>query len=148
MGSPAAILTGNGFGQSLFGNAGHNGLNGGGGNDRLDGAGGNDKVSGGIGNDALNGGLGNDRLDGGVGVDAMRGGGGNDTYIVNTAGDKAIEAGGQGIDRLFTSASFALSAGSHVEILQTANAAATARINLTGNQLVNTLILAMPVRTR
>ena len=134
------ILTGNGFGQSLFGNAGHNGLNGGGGNDRLDGAGGNDKVSGGIGNDALNGGLGNDRLDGGVGVDAMRGGGGNDTYIVNTAGDKAIEAGGQGIDRLFTSASFALSAGSHVEILQTANAAATARINLTGNQLVNTLI--------
>ena len=55
----AINLTGNEFGQSLYGNAGDNVLNGGGGNDYLVGLVGNDYLRGGDGADAMRGGLGN-----------------------------------------------------------------------------------------
>ena len=70
----------------------------------------------------------------------MLGGAGNDTYIVDSASDVTIETAGQGADLVATSVSYVLASGSHVEVVQTINSAATATINLTGNQLVNSLI--------
>ncbi len=50
-------------------------------------------------------------LDGGLGADRMAGGFGNDTYIVDNGGDLVSEAGGGGIDRVFSSVTFTLDAG-------------------------------------
>ncbi len=46
----------------------------------------------------ITGGAGDDTLDGGAGADTMTGGAGNDTYIVDSAGDLAVEAAGDGMD--------------------------------------------------
>ena len=59
-GTDAINLTGNGFNQTIGGNAGVNVLNGLGGNDVVNGNGGNDKLFGSLGNDTLIGGAGND----------------------------------------------------------------------------------------
>ena len=71
----------------------------------------------------------------------MRGKAGNDTYIVDNAGDKAVESSGQGTDTVKSSVSFVL--GNNVENLTLlepgAIAAASANINATGNSLANTL---------
>ena len=108
-------LTGNEFGQSLYGSQGDNMLNGGGGNDFLVGLGGNDFLIGGPGNDN------------------MQGGAGNDLYYVEDAGDQIFENAGEGDDLAVCFASFALGAGQSVETLS-ANEASGA-INLTGNAL-------------
>jgi Ca2+-binding RTX toxin-like protein len=73
-------------------------------------------------------------LQGGPGADQMLGGRGNDTYVVDHAGDRVIEAAGQGLDRVLSSVSHAL--GLNVE-----NAALTggAAANLFGNALANGL---------
>ncbi|MES2442767.1 MAG: hypothetical protein V4574_08040 [Pseudomonadota bacterium] len=89
------------------------------------------------GNDTLNGGGGNDRLDGGAGADAMTGGLGDDVFVVDNTGDTAFEAGGQGIDIVTASVSWAMAAGQEIERLSTTNAAGTGAINLTGNDLAN-----------
>ena len=59
----------------------------------------------------LTGGDGNDTLDGGANVDTMSGGAGNDVYVVDNAGDQAIENAGEGTDTV-TTARFALGATS------------------------------------
>ena len=89
------------------------------------------------GNDLLFGNGGNDTLDGGAGADTLRGGLGNDTYVVDNAGDKVIEAAGEGTDKAIASVSYTLAAGSAVEQL-TAKAGTTA-INLGGNELGQTI---------
>jgi YD repeat-containing protein len=96
------------------------------------GLGGNDTLRGGIGADTLYGGQGNDRLDGGTGSDQMVGGSGNDTYIVDDAGDVAMELAGEGSDTVQASISVVLSA--NVENLTLTGADA---LNGTGNNANN-----------
>lgn len=108
--------TGNALANVLTGSAGPNSMGG------LDG------------DDTLIGGGGFDTLDGGAGADSMSGGSGNDTYVVDMASDLAIEAAGEGIDQVNSSASFTLAA--EVENLTLIGAAA---IDGTGNVLANTL---------
>ncbi|MCV3208014.1 calcium-binding protein [Mesorhizobium sp. YC-39] len=74
-----------------------------------------------------------------AGAHTMIGYGGNDDYYVDHAGDKVIESAGQGQDRVWTAVSYALSAGSSIEVLGTTNDAGTTAINLTGNALAQTI---------
>jgi Ca2+-binding RTX toxin-like protein len=88
----------------------------------------------------LSGAGGNDWLDGAGGADIMAGGTGDDTYVVNSAGDVVIEAGGDGIDTLLTSVSFNLSDGVHAfGDIENVILLGSGRINATGNALGNTL---------
>ena len=131
-GTEAINLTGNDLAQRISGNDGSNVLSGLGGNDWLRGYGADDTLSGGEGGDTL---------DGGAGVDEMTGGAGNDWYLVDTATDVVIEiAGGGTADRVLASVSYALTAGVHVERLVTTLQTGTDAINLTGNDLTQTII--------
>ena len=82
---------------------------------------------------------GNDTLDGGAGADMMTGGADNDTYYVDRAGDRVIEAAGGGNDTVIASASYTLGAGQEIEVLRTFGSATTDPLNLTGNEVANTL---------
>ncbi|NII57248.1 peroxidase family protein [Sphingomonas aerolata] len=95
---------------------------------------GDNSLAGLAGDDRLTGGGGNDRLDGGTGADAMAGGLGNDTYTVDNVGDAVDETGGDGVDLVNSSVSFALAAG--VDNLTLTGSAA---INATGNADANVL---------
>jgi Ca2+-binding RTX toxin-like protein len=79
-------------------------------------------------------------LDGGGSVDLLAGRLGNDIYIVDNAGDAVIENAGEGVDEVRASASYTLSSGAEVETLRTTDENGTAAINLTGNNLVNTIV--------
>ena len=87
------------------------------------------------GNDYVYGMTGNDYLNGGTGADVMVGGYGNDVFVIDQAGDRVFEYAGQGTDAAYTSVSFALAAGQHIETLVTTSQAGTRAINLTGNEL-------------
>ena len=102
--------------------------------DTINGNNGNDTLFGDLGHDTLFGGGGHDTLDGGYGRDAMSGGAGNDVYIVNQAGDTAVEAQLEGTDLVRSSITFGL--GANVENLTLTGIAA---INGTGNALPNGL---------
>ncbi|WP_281278037.1 calcium-binding protein [Novosphingobium umbonatum] len=84
--------------------------------------------------DMLSTGAGNDRLDGGQGADFMQGGSGNDTYIVDNAGDIAMEKIGEGTDLVMSSVNFSL--GANVENLTLTG---TSSINGSGNSLDNVI---------
>jgi Ca2+-binding RTX toxin-like protein len=112
--------TGNDVDNAIIGNEGDNLLNGGGGVDTLKGLGGADF------------------LDGGTGADIMLGGEGYDIYFVDDAGDVVTEYAGEGFDMVETSVSYALNAGSEVEVLY-ADQTTTAAINLVGNEFDNFL---------
>jgi hypothetical protein len=63
------------------------------------------------------------------------------SYLVSSASTVVIEgAGGIGRDVVSTSVSYALSAGSEIEVLQTSRPSAKTAINLTGNEFAQTLI--------
>ncbi len=85
--------------------------------------------------DILEGGAGNDYLHGGGGSDQMTGGIGNDTFIVDSPGDKVFETAGQGADAVYSSASYTLAAGQHIETISTTLTTGTGTINLVGNEL-------------
>jgi serralysin len=87
----------------------------------------------------INGNSGDNTLDGGTGADTMSGGAGNDIYRVDNAADKVFEAAGQGNDTVLTTVGFALAAGQEIEALATTNLAGTTAINLTGNELGQTI---------
>lgn len=120
-GTGAIDLYGNGLANRIFGNDGAN------------------LLDGGAGDDTLSGGGGADRLDGGLGADRLIGGAGDDWYFIDTAADSITELAGQGADRVFASASYALGAGVAVEVLTTISNGATTAIDLTGNELANTV---------
>ena len=72
-------------------------------------------------------------LHGGGGVDSLVGQGGNDVYYVDVAGTQVSEGAGAGTDAIYTSVSYALAAGSEVEILSSNDYGATTALDLTGN---------------
>ncbi|WP_019905097.1 M10 family metallopeptidase [Methylobacterium sp. 77] len=83
------------------------------------------------------------RLDGGAGADTMKGGLGNDVYLIDAAGDRAIESAGQGTDTVKSSVSLTLGGNLENLILTgsgaingTGNAAGN---SITGNGAANTL---------
>ncbi|RUV00471.1 calcium-binding protein [Mesorhizobium sp. M6A.T.Cr.TU.017.01.1.1] len=78
-------------------------------------------------------------INGGGGADKLNGFGGNDDYYADNAGDEVVESSGQGQDRVWTSVSYVLSAGSSIEVLGTTKDAGTTAINLTGNELAQTI---------
>ena len=144
--------------DNLWGDDGVNWLHGAGGNDTLKGFGGDDFLTGGDGADqlfgmngydtmfgydgadTLDGGAGDDYLDGGPGADVLRGGIGGDSYVVDTAADVVTEARGEGSDIVFAQATYALAAGSEVEVLQAFDTSATTALDLIGNEFNNTII--------
>lgn len=160
-GTDAINLFGNIHPNWLWGTNGANYLSGGGGDDVLDAFGGDDALDGGTGSDYLSGGEGNDSLVGGELNDVMVGGNGNDMldgrvttntiyvdsdtlygaagddiYFVDYNGDVVVEDAGQGFDIVYTNGTYALSAGSEVEILAGIGDLA---MELRGNELNNTL---------
>jgi trimeric autotransporter adhesin len=74
---------------------------------------------------------GNDDLNGMQGLDFMYGGLGDDSYVVHSAGDQAIEAAGEGMDSVFAWSSYTL--GANVEYLTLWAGA----VDGTGNDLDN-----------
>jgi Ca2+-binding RTX toxin-like protein len=102
------------------------------GNDVLAGGAGADAMFGSDGDDTLSGAAGADLLFGGGGVDAMSGGLGDDLYFVDQTADIASEAGGEGVDRVFSFATFIL--GANVEHLTLVG---DIDIDGTGNALAN-----------
>lgn len=124
-GAEALDGTGNALANVLRGNAAANTLSG------LDG---NDTLRGEAGDDTLLGGDGNDRLEGGAGADRMEGGAGNDTYIVDEAGDQALELAEQGTDTVQAVIGHTLAA--NIERLTLSGIDAIAG---TGNALANIL---------
>ncbi|MEZ5851410.1 MAG: hypothetical protein R3D68_12265 [Hyphomicrobiaceae bacterium] len=99
-----------------------------------------DHLFGGRGNDTLRGEGGDDILFGDVGADHMIGGAGGDTYYVDDIGDTIEEVTGQGYDTVITNTTYALGAGVSVELLRTWGSASTQDLDLTGNELNNTIV--------
>ncbi|SHJ28828.1 Hemolysin-type calcium-binding repeat-containing protein [Roseomonas rosea] len=128
-------LRGDAGNDVLLGGDGHDSLLGGDGDDRLFGEAGDDTLLGGNGHDLLEGRDGTDRLDGGTGADTMFGGLGDDRYIVDDAGDLAIELEGGGTDTVVSSVSFTI--GLAVESL-TLNG--NAAVSGTGNAAANRIL--------
>ncbi len=91
-------------------------------------------LTGNTGANTLKGMDGNDMLDGGAGADRMEGGLGNDTFVVDNAGDKVVEASGAGTDTVKASVNHTLSSNVEKLILT-----GTGNLNGTGNELANTL---------
>jgi serralysin len=94
-----------------------------------------ENATGGAGNDTITGNAVANVLIGGAGTDVMTGLQGDDWYVVDHAGDRVVEAAGQGSDRVFASVSYTLIAGTSVEKLTTNSNIGIAAIALTGNEL-------------
>lgn len=128
--------------QRITGTATDDIIIGGSANDRLFGGDGYDRLFGGRGDDRLEGGAGNDELNGGLGADRLIGGLGEDTYWVDNAGDRVIEAANQGYDVVWSSVNFHMSA--NIEELNLVGTATSATGNaqnnvISGNALANTI---------
>jgi hypothetical protein len=80
------------------------------------------------------------RMNGTPGIDTFIGSHQNDEYVVDNASDSVTDGAGGGLaDRVLASVSYSLPAGAEIEFLSTPDAAGTAAINLTGNELANTI---------
>ena len=96
---------------------------------------GSDTITGSAQADQLRGFAGNDTMDGGAGADTLDGGTGNDTYLMDNAGDKAVESSATGgTDLVKSSVNHTL--GTNVENLTLTGSGA---VNATGNGAVNIL---------
>ncbi len=139
-GSFTDTVFGYGGDDTLRGEGGDDYLNGGDNADTVRGGDGADRLYGGTSNDFLYGDSGNDLLDGGSGVDGLTGGAGNDTYFVDNAADVVLEGASEGVsDVVSTSVSYTLSAGVFVEHLQAASIVGATPLDLTGNEIAQTL---------
>ncbi|HEY5711884.1 MAG TPA: M10 family metallopeptidase C-terminal domain-containing protein, partial [Allosphingosinicella sp.] len=78
-----------------------------------------ENATGGSGNDTINGNSVDNILNGGAGMDQLTGFAGNDLYFVDNAGDIVAELAGEGNDIVATSVSYALAAGTSIELLTT-----------------------------
>jgi Ca2+-binding RTX toxin-like protein len=78
-------------------------------------------------------------LNGGGGTDELVGRGGNDRYGVDSADDTVVENGGQGIDEVWASTSYTLTAGSDIELLRTNTDLGVGAYTLVGNSSGNTV---------
>lgn len=128
-GIDAIDFTGNEFGNTLNGNAGVNSLYG---------LGGRDGLNGGDGADYLSGGADDDVLTGGEGADTLLGGDGDDTFVADNL-DLVIEYAGGGIDTIFATTNFVLSAGNEIEFLTASGITGTENIDLSGNGFNNVM---------
>ena len=143
-------LTGSAYADVLTGNAGANILTGLDGDNTLRGYGGDDGLFGGNdvdtlfgmgGVDILKGFGGADTLDGGANADTMLGGSADDIYIVDNSADVATEFVGEGaFDRVKTSVTYSLAAGSEIEVLETTDQAAITALDLVGNEFGNIIV--------
>jgi Ca2+-binding RTX toxin-like protein len=82
----------------------------------------------------LYGNAGSNLLDGDSGADVMLGGAGNDVYFVDNASDAVFEIAGEGVDAVFSTAHFGLSANVETLVLQ-----GSADLQGYGNSQANTL---------
>ncbi|WP_018044645.1 calcium-binding protein [Methylobacterium sp. 88A] len=89
---------------------------------------GNNRLSGGAGDDVITGNGGNDTLLGGSGADTMRGGTGNDTYVIDNAGDRAIEQPSEGFDTIRATVSHTMEANTEKMVFS-----GTANLTANGN---------------
>jgi Ca2+-binding RTX toxin-like protein len=64
----------------------------------------------------------------------------NNSYTVTSSSTLVIEGPGGGTDRVYTTVSYQLAKGSSIETLSTSNSSGTALLNLTGNELAQTII--------
>ena len=106
-------------------------------NDIIAGSGLSDLILGLAGNDSLSGNGRHDTLDGGAGADTLAGGTGNDSYVIDSAADKVVEAGGDSDDRLLSAISIDLKNYAEVEH---ATLTGVAALNATGDGANNMLI--------
>lgn len=83
---------------------------------------------------------GNDSITSDVGYATLFGGAGDDRYFVFTATDQLRETAGEGFDRAFAAVDYSLAAGQEIELLGAIDGGATDALNLTGNELSQTLI--------
>jgi Ca2+-binding RTX toxin-like protein len=132
-------VTGSAYANHLRGDGGANVLKGLDGGDVLVGLAGDDVLYGGNGDDELWGG--ETTLQGSLpGADRLIGEGGNDRYFVDNSAAVVIEGIGQGeFDVVKTRVTYALAAGSEVEILETSSPASTTALDLVGNEFGNTI---------
>jgi Ca2+-binding RTX toxin-like protein len=94
-----------------------------------------DRLYGNVSSNILWGYGGNDILNGGGGTDTAIGGTGNDTYYIDNAGDVVVEYANEGSDWVASSISYTLG-----QNLESANLIVAGDLNLTGNDLDNTLV--------
>jgi phospholipase/lecithinase/hemolysin len=65
---------------------------------------------------------------------------GDNTYFVSTPGALVLEAAGEGYDTVLASVSYSLAPGASVERLATSKELGTTAINLTGNEVAQTIV--------
>lgn len=134
LGGQAVTLVGQTL-TSAFGGAGDDTLLGNTAANALDGGWGNDLIRGGAGQDSLGGGDGDDVLDGGTGADLMSGGMGDDVFVIDDAGDSAVEAASQGVDTVLVAVN-GWAAGSNIEVFRLVGAATQVTGGAGNEQLV------------
>jgi Ca2+-binding RTX toxin-like protein len=78
-------------------------------------------------------------IDGGGGTDDLYGYAGDDIFLIDSGADRVFEAAGQGTDTVRSSVSYTLAKGQSIEVLSTSDQAGTAALNLTGNEIANTI---------
>ncbi|MCJ8057308.1 hypothetical protein GB928_028905 [Shinella curvata] len=116
------------------------------GNDTLRGSGSDDQLYGGAGNDTLFASDNGAYLDGGAGSDWMVGGAGADTFIVGSSKDQVedtwvrqFDNEDNPIDTVRAGVSFTLANSALIEVLETTKLTGTKAINLTGNNVAQTI---------